>query len=579
LLLFTPIGGIHAQLLPFTPSTVEKVVEHFLNNEETATTTHETMAALMQVDPMQPDADEGGEAQDAQLAADPASDHGSEASEHESQDEHESEDEAVQPPAAAAGAVQPPAAVAAPPAAGAVPPGAPPAAMPPGAPLVAVHTWEDSLAKHIDELGVEQIFEAVGPMIAAFFLVNKVSTSLLRHHHVDVPVTKDAAGNVTSTKVMCMGSTRGAERVATARAWVHVILSAGPGAGIAVSPYAFVAALIAVLEATDGPAKARKKRLFVPSDDSSSDGGRNTSPAAGTRSKSNVYAKAKATEEAKRGLIEMPSQEIDRRSDHMYDKYGNKAPTRSTTIHPNQLKRLCDEMVGEKIVPSSATVQPSAMLVRGGVNGLRAPNAEKGKDVAAPETTCPMELRARFHAFCEACGIVTCFERDGEETYSGAMEMVAALQSSTKLVTHAQVAGALDACMSKARRACNGGNPAKRASIGEAFSAGAEVIYAKNEDVSTVTPTKGDAGDGAKSSPMTEKDIRAVITAAMGKGKPAGAGGDGKKKESGDVVTLADGTKKRFARKKGGNPECPVACTKNHPNPKEVFCSRNHSGF
>ena len=53
LLLFTPIGGIHAQLLPFTPATVEKVVEHFLNNEETATTTHETMAAAMQVDPMQ----------------------------------------------------------------------------------------------------------------------------------------------------------------------------------------------------------------------------------------------------------------------------------------------------------------------------------------------------------------------------------------------------------------------------------------------------------------------------------------------------------------------------------------------
>jgi hypothetical protein len=384
--------------------------------------------------------------------------------------------------------------------------------------------------------------------------------------------------------VISMGSARGAERAAACRAWVHEVLQAAPRTGFAVSPYAFVAALVAVLEATDGPAQARKRRqrepIYVHSDDSSSEEDRNASPAAGTRSKSNAYAKARATEEAKRGLIEMPSKEIDRRSDHMFDKYGNKAPTRSSTIHPNQLKRLCDEMVGEKIVPSSATVQPSAMLVRGGVNGLRAPNAEKGKDVAAPETTCPMELRARFHAFCEACGIVTCFERDGEETYSGAMEMVAALQSSTKLVTHAQVAGALDACMSKARRACNGGNPAKRASIGEAFSAGAEVIYAKNEDVSTVTPTKGDAGDGAKSSPMTEKDIRAVITAAMGKGKPAGAGGDGKARaERFDVVTLADGSKEKFARLKGGNPDCPVECTKVHPNPTAVFCSRNHSGL
>ena len=79
---------------------------------------------------------------------------------------------------------------------------------------------------------------------------------------------------------------------------------------------------------------------------------------------------------------------------------------------------------------------------------------------------------------------------------------------------------------------------------------------------------------------MTEEDIRAVITAAMGKGKSAGAGGDGKAKaERFDVVTLADGSKKKFARIKGGNPDCPVECTKVHPNPTAVFCSRNHSGL
>ena len=79
---------------------------------------------------------------------------------------------------------------------------------------------------------------------------------------------------------------------------------------------------------------------------------------------------------------------------------------------------------------------------------------------------------------------------------------------------------------------------------------------------------------------MTEKDIRAVITAAMGKGKSAGAGGDGKAKAKRfDVVTLAYGSKKKFARIKGGNPECPVGCTKVHPNPTAVFCSRNHSGL
>ena len=148
------------------------------------------MAAPMQANPMQLNAEEGGEAQDARPAADDGSDHASEASEHEAQNEHENEGEAAQPPAAAA----------APPAAAAAPPGAPPAA---------VHTWEDSLAKHIDELGVDQVFKTVGPMIAAFFLVDMVSTSLIRHHHVDVPMAKDADGNVTSTKVMCMGSTRG----------------------------------------------------------------------------------------------------------------------------------------------------------------------------------------------------------------------------------------------------------------------------------------------------------------------------------------------------------------------------------
>ena len=321
------------------------------------------MAAQMQVDPMQLNAGEGGEAQAAHPAVDDDSDHAREAPEHDAQNENENEGEAAQPPAAAA-----------------VPLAA--AAAPPGAPPAAVHTWEDSLAKIIDELGLDQIFKAVGPQIAAFFLVEMVSTSLLRHHHVDVPMAKDADGNITATKVMCMGSTRGAERAATCRAWVHEVLQAAPRTGgFAVSPYAFVAALIAVLEATDGPAQARKRRqrepIYVRSDDSSSEEERNASPAAGTRSKSNVYAKAKATEEAKRGLIEMPSKEIDRRSDHMFDKYGNKAPTRSSTIHPNQLKRLCDEMVGEKIVPSSATVQPAAMLVRGGVNGLRAPNAER----------------------------------------------------------------------------------------------------------------------------------------------------------------------------------------------------------
>jgi len=45
------------------------------------------------------------------------------------------------------------------------------------------------------------------------------------------------------------------------------------------------------------------------------------------------------------------------------------------------------------------------------------------------------------------------------------------------------------------------------------------------------------------------------------------------------TAVVVGGAATTAGRKKGGNPDCPVACTKLHPDPKSVHCARNHSAL
>ena len=72
---------------------------------------------------------------------------------------------------------------------------------------------------------------------------------------------------------------------------------------------------------------------------------------------------------------------------------------------------------------------------------------------------------------------------------------------------------------------------------------------------------------------MTMSDLRELLkdkSTTSNKGKPNATDKTGMK-----AVKLANGKTEHFERKKGGNPRCPVKCTKDHA--KETWCHFSHA--
>jgi len=457
------------------------------------------------------------------------------------------------------------------PAAGAMPPALPAAVAPAAAVMPAIALiWGVKIAEIISDLGLEEVFDEYGIVLASFFGVSKVTLSLVQFHYIQVATSVDAAGNVLTTKTVGLGASRGADRAEALRQWVLELARTPAAAGVKTGLFAICSALMAVLDSAD-----KLDQVSAPSAGAGdpADAARNSSPSSNTRA---AVARAVAAEKAKRGMYEMSSEELNERLKTGENRFGAKAPSRDTIAHEYQLKALYEEIVEQGVVPSRDDTQPIAMKALGGESGLRAASAGKNKAVLAEATTCPTEARHRFGLFVDSIAVVVCHEPDGEEIHQGAQMLGNALRRSFNLKTYEQVASAMAAAMGKARRARNG-YQSDRVSIGAAFRLGGEVIYERNDAAATTNlkRTTDEANAPAAATEATTGMTKAEMIAAIdwavkSKGTDKGASTVGK-------MMTHDGKKVGpFKRMKGGNPDCPVACPHDQHDKDRSWCEYHH---
>ena len=457
------------------------------------------------------------------------------------------------------------------PAAGAVAPALPAAVAPAAAVMPAIALiWGVKIAEIISDLGLEEVFDEYGIVLASFFGVSKVTLSLVQFHYIQVATSVDAAGNALTTKTVGLGASRGPDRAEALRQWVLELARTPAAAGVKTGLFAICSALMAVLDSAD-----KLDQVSAPSAGAGdpADAARNSSPSSNTRA---AVARAVAAEKAKRGMYEMSSEELNERLKTGEDRFGAKAPSRDTIAHEYQLKALYEEIVEQGVVPSRDDTQPIAMKALGGESGLRAASAGKNKAVLAEATTCPTEARHRFGLFVDSIAVVVCHETDSEEIHQGAQMLGNALRRSFNLKTYEQVASAMAAAMGKARRARNG-YQSDRVSIGAAFRLGGEVIYERNDAAATTNlkRTTDEANAPAAATEATTGMTKAEMIAAIdwavkSKGTDKGASTVGK-------MMTHDGKKVGpFKRMKGGNPDCPVACPHDQHEKDRSWCEYHH---
>ena len=488
--------------------------------------------------------------------------------------------------------------------------GQPPAAadqLPPNPPEVAVPDltpevlFSDTLAKVIEDNGLGEVFTALGPILYEIYGTAMITHGMIINHRVRVTDASGVSKNVTLSLV------HGEDRQDAITAWVLELMprliAARQGRATPTS-YAVSTTLYTVLSVLAPDRSKEPSRRSSSSDlgrgrtsidDDELGDGRDTSPAGCTRS---AMARAEATEKAKDSLNEMSRKEIRDRCTYLQGKPG-KAPTLSNICHANQLKRLHQELVVLKQVPCGPNTQPHTMLSMAGESGLLADKAERGKDVIADATTSALELRARLRLFCTSVRLVTCYEDDAEETSRGVETFTDAMDDCRNLVTYAQarpacrvggaprargvcstsllsrpasvntqVYGAVVGAMNKARRS----STRSGATLHEAFSAAADIIYQDNDQAMKQALLKKRAGD---KDPPGEDDDEDEAGAATNPKKKRTRKRAKNNDPDGKAVTLPNGLTKKFKAYPGGNRDCPVKCTKAHG--KTAVCEYNHS--
>eukprot|EP00964_Phaeocystis_antarctica_P138077 scaffold102720_cov30-Phaeocystis_antarctica.AAC.1 len=290
-----------------------------------------------------------------------------------------------------------------------------------------------NLAAVIDRFQLGQTFSLLAQVLGKQFGVTLIPEGMLIHHRVKV------LGADGEEKVVTLNCVQGEERSLAVHTWVLTIMPEVLARRSKLTVYALTASLLTVLNEIDPDPKRtkpqrsdRRSRGDVDDDDEDD---RNGSPASSTRS---ALIKAQATEKAKETMNEMSETELKRRL-ACVAKLPGTTPTIENLCHSNQLKRIEEEVVQLRQVPSHANIQPSVMKYMAGANGLVAARAKKGEDVFASPCLSVLDCRRRLKCFAVSLVLVSCWEEDAAETREGVMAFYEAVEESEGLVTLAQV--------------------------------------------------------------------------------------------------------------------------------------------
>ena len=369
------------------------------------------------------------------------------------------------------------------------------------------------------EKGLEQLFKNAGP--------------ISRHHFASRRVK-------LANKTVVLGETAGEERVEAITVFCDQVIDA-MGEGVATNREACISTVHALIgelcpEADKvNTVNAGRARAHVGRDDN----------ADRSLEANRALAAAFATEAAgaeKRKREMAPEERQNRLKSWNATLSVNGTPKPFDCPHLQQQKVLTVEVEENKSYPVNPNTQPLRICDADDVHK----KAGKNEDIVGADTKSVLTGRNRVDRW--ACGIAVAAANltDREEVYGGACAISKAVRNATNVTTMELLQSVMDTAMSEGRKAYEGeyGPPV---SLGQAFQVAAQTVARQDSSIGvhlTASRVNRDTG----------KD---------------------KKERTTFKVKLPDGTKKPYKILAGGNPDCPVACTRKSCK-KGSKCAFNH---
>ena len=428
---------------------------------------------------------------------------------------------------------------------------------------------EEELANAAMDAGCGSVFADALPAICSVAgKVTLLTTVMLGNQIVSV-----------NSKVTTLRLAQGVERVQAVSAYADALL--GSDRAPPVPKGALSSALLSVLDSVFPPEAAPPDRVATD---------REGSPDTGFIRK--AMAVMAARKEQGSLTSEMSVANMERLAEAVAPLLGFQSQGTSGLGAPSQCKVMYREVVVNKRIPAVVSIDPENMIRAGGDTGVAAPKAEKDKEsVTAEPTTSSFELRDRLSTWCITLAACLMDQDDEPEASKrsaalAALGMIQALAKAKNLTSYAQVHFAIQSAVAAARRAQNC-DPSMRLGFAAALTKGSDAIFEMDSHVRrTAVPTaNATTPEDTAAGPAVVKDLRELIKSmgggGRGKGGGRGGGGRGGKGGRGDeksvsrYVKLPDGTRKAFVRMHGGNPDCPVKCTKDHA--KASICHFSHA--
>jgi len=248
---------------------------------------------------------------------------------------------------------------------------------------------------------------------------------------------------------------------------------------------------------------------------------------------------------------EMPMAELNDRMALLEPVMGIGAPCGSDLGHRQQLKYLVDELETNKAIPRNPSTQPLKMCDFSDLS--KKPG--KDEDVEGAVTSCLLVGRSRVRRYVYSCMVAAANMAECKEICRALLSFDKAVQAASNITTLQQLQEAVDGAMHCAMNARDGECESKK-TLAESYQAAARAIMNRNAAIGVMismgnTPPnkkRGREGD-PRPSPKTEWKIK-----------------------------VGENEYKKFKILAGGNPDCPVNCTR--PTCKKGSkCAFNHKNM
>jgi hypothetical protein len=386
--------------------------------------------------------------------------------------------------------------------------------------------WNQDMLESLSGTGlVEELTALQGGFKSVFANVGKISP----HHFANRMVQ-------VSGKTVVLGDTTGDDRTAGAIALAEEII-AGMGGEANLNKEAVKSTVHALLAEVCPETGKRQARGGDRRKDNADEASKNLEA-------NRALAAAFATEAAgaEKRKREMQPEERDNRLKSWNAISGT--PTGNDCPHLQQQKTMTDEIEAGQF-PVKKTTLPLNICDEEDNHK----QAGKDEDIVGAETKNVLTGRSRIERWANGVVAASANMADRAEIVAGAFGIVKAVRNATNITTMAVLTTVMNNAMAEGRKAFDGEyGPA--VTLGSAFHHAAREVARQNAAIA-VQVAAGRATRDPKD-PKSPKKERTTFD-----------------------VKLPDGTKKTFKIMAGGNPECPVDCTRKTCK-KNSKCAFNH---